>query len=156
MKFIVSKDLRKNRLMRNLLLFFSLIMLLFLALDVVNKALRFGFTFTDIQNSILGNKEEFIEPISMLGALELIHSDMFMAMLLLLLIGAIFMRIETKFKAQQLSSAIMLSIASFVSFFSSMFFGKVFVTVAVVAFLSWHILAMFMLFVSLKWLLTDI
>jgi len=153
MKFTVSKDLRNNKVMRNLLIAFSTIMLLFLALDVTNKALRFGSTITDIKNSFLGNEDEFIEPLSAISALEMVHLDLFIAILLILLIGSIFMRIDTKLKTPFLAITMLLSIISFASFLASVFFSEAFVIISVTSFLAWHISASSMLFVSLSWLL---
>ena len=153
MKFTVSKDLRKNKVMRNLLISFSTIMLLFLALDITNKTLRFGSTISDIKNSWLGNEDEFIEPLSTISALEMVHLDLFIAILLILLIGSIFMRIDTKLKTPFLAITMLLSIVSFGSFIAALFVSKTFVIISVTSFLAWHISASSMLIVSIFWLL---
>jgi len=152
-KFTVSKDLRKNKVMRNLLISFSTIMLLFLALDITNKTLRFGSTISDIKNSWLGNEDEFIEPLSTISALEMVHLDLFIAILLILLIGSIFMRIDTKLKTPFLAITMLLSIVSFGSFIAALFVSKTFVIISVTSFLAWHISASSMLIVSIFWLL---
>jgi len=153
MKFTVSKDLRNNKVMRNLLIAFSIIMLLFLALDVTNKILKFGSTISDIKSSWLGNEDEFIEPLSTISALEMVHLDLFIAILLLLLIGSIFMRIDTKLKTPFLAITMLLSMISFASFLASIFFSEAFVIISVISFLAWHISASSMLLVSLSWLI---
>ena len=153
MKFTVSKDIRNNKVMRNLLISFSTIMLLFLALDVTNKALRFGSTIVDIKNSWLGNENEFIEPLSTISALEMVHLDLFIAILLILLIGSIFMRINTKLKTPFLAITMLLSIVSFASFLAALFVSQTFVIISVTSFLAWHISASSMLIVSIFWLL---
>jgi len=153
MKFTVSKDLRNNKVMRNLLISFSTIMLLFLALDVTNKTLRFGSTIADIKSSWLGNEDEFIEPLSTISALEMVHLDLFIAILLILLIGSIFMRIDTKLKTPFLAITMLLSIISFGSFLAALFVNQIFVIISVTSFLAWHISASSMLIVSILWLL---
>jgi len=152
MKFTVSKDLRANSVMRVLLISFSIIMLLFLALDVTNKTLKFGSSITEIKNNIIGNEDEYLEPLSTLSALEMVHTDLFIAIILLLLIGAIFMRIEAKFKTLLLAITMILSILSFISFLASLYVNEIFVMLSVISFLAWHISAALMLLTSLMWL----
>jgi len=152
MKFTVSKDLRNNSVIRRLLIAFSIIMLLFLALDVTNKSLRFGSTQTEITNSLLGNEDEFIDPLSIVSALEMVHLDLFIAILLLLMIGSIFMRVNAKFKTPLLALTMILSIISFASFITSLYFGGIFVLITITTFLIWHISASWMLIISIIWL----
>jgi len=152
MKFTVSKDLRKNIVMRNLLIAFSIITLLFLALDITAKTLRFGASISEIKANILGNEEEFLEPLSMISALEILHLDLFLAIILLLMISSIFMRVDAKFKAGLLSSTMLFSIISFSSFFGALFFGELFVTISVVTFILWHLGAAWIVLISLIWL----
>jgi len=93
MKFTLNNDLRHNRLMRTLLGGLMLFALLYLALDLVFKAEHIGTGYAQIAAYLFGDAEAFLDPVSRVALLEMLHVDIFIAMMLLLSLGAVYARV---------------------------------------------------------------
>jgi len=70
--------------MRPLLGGLLLFILLFLTADIMLKDDHIGLTPTHLTQTLFGNEEEYIEPVTEHFLLELIHSDIFFIMMTLL------------------------------------------------------------------------
>ncbi len=146
MKFLATKSLKENPFLKNLLAGLMIFIILFLVLDVVLYSEQIGFRFEDAKNRILGNEEEFIEPILFDSLLIMIHSNLFFSMLILLILSAVWIRVS---KLNTLSKWI-LHLLFLMAIFSNIFlligyfyisFG---VEIWIVLFWSWHFIAIFM------------
>lgn len=102
MKFLVSKDLHSNPNFTLLLGFFSVMLLLYFVGDLFYLAHFFGHTPQAVLQTLRGNPEEFIEPLSLLGLLEHLHTALFLALLAVFTTMAIVLRLRLHFRHQQL------------------------------------------------------
>lgn len=94
MKFLVTKHIHTNKTFVLLLTFYALLMLLYFVGDLFYLGHFFGSTPEAIRLSILGNPEEFTEPMSLVTLLEQIHIGLFLAILALFSTMAILLRLQ--------------------------------------------------------------
>ena len=155
MKFLVTKDLQHSTLLGNLMVGVSVALFFYLGLDVVLHGYLLGTNLTEINTTLYGNVEEFVEPILIDSLLLQVHSDLFMSLFGIMIIASIYIRLFSGKKSTKsfvhllfilgLLSPIMLLIA----YFSSV----VFVYLWVASFLLWHLLGMGMALAIIKKLL---
>ena len=84
MKVFVSKNIKKNPLMRNLAVFFLVFEMLYVAGTVLMWIEERGFSPAAVRSEYLGSENEFIEPKSLTLLLEEVHTRSFFAAILLL------------------------------------------------------------------------
>ena len=89
-----SKAFDKNPLLQKLILFLVLSLLLFLGFDVLLHHHQIGLTLNAATNTILGNEEEFLDPILFDSLLERVHADILSAMISLMLLAVILIRLN--------------------------------------------------------------
>ena len=128
--------------MRPILVGLLLFTLLFLLLDLLNSHYHSGITFSAFSTYILGNEEEYIDPISFATLLELLHVKIFLVMMTLLILSAIYARLAPSKKAKYAIHSVMLS-----AFFSLVgMIASPYVTWAiylhVILLWLWHIIAL--------------
>ncbi len=149
MKFLTTKELNENPFLKYLIAGLLIFFVLFLISDITLHHLQIGLNFKEACSLILGNEEEFIEPILLETLLLMVHVDLFFSMFLLLCLTAISIRV---FKRDSLTFVFLntLYISAILApllLISSYFLGESVVIAWVVVFIIWHILA---LFLSLK------
>ena len=87
MKFFVNGDFSNSRLLQ-IILFFTLLYILILWItNILLYIEKVGFTYNSVVNYYLGSEEEFKNPVSYLGLLELTHFHLFVFALALLLVN---------------------------------------------------------------------
>ncbi len=149
MKFLTTKELNENRLLQYLIAGLLIFFVLFLISDVALHHLQIGLTFKEACSLILGNEEEFIEPILLETLLLTVHIDLFFSMLLLLCLSAISIRVFKRGNPTFwfLNALYISAMLAPLLLISSYFLGEMVVMAWIVVFALWHILA---LFLSLK------
>ncbi len=154
MKFTLVKDIKGDSLMRPLLGGLLLFMLLFLSADVLLKNEHIGLTPTHLSQTLFGDEEAYIEPATEQFMLELIHSDIFFMMMTLLTLSAVYARLcQNKTIRIVNINATMISALLTVLFLPLAYYLSAwFVLPYIIAFYSWHILALFMAIASLYYL----
>lgn len=102
MKFLVSKDLHDNPNYTLLLGFFSVMLLLYFAGDLLYLANFFGHTPQAIVQTLKGDPDAFVEPLSLVSLLEHLHISLFLAILAMFTTMAIVLRLNLHFRHKQL------------------------------------------------------
>lgn len=92
MKFIVSKKIIDNRAVYTSVLWMVVFLIIAMVLNLVAKGIDFGITPAQWINAILGNEEEFIDPLTLKDLLLTLHTELFGLILLFVLISALLMR----------------------------------------------------------------
>ena len=151
MRFTLLKKLEHDTAMRPIMSALLLFMALFLLSDILLKEANFGLFTAAIERTLFGNEEEYVDPISRAIFLEMIHTEIFFMMMILLTLSAIFGRVMVKSSLNVvLLNVLMLSaLSSLFALVLAYFYSKLFVGVYVVSFFLWHLLAFYMLTYSL-------
>ncbi len=102
MKFTLVKDLRSDPLMRPVLIGVLLFLLLFFISDLFVMQDQIGLHVSKASQTLYGDEAQYLDPIAPLVLLELIHANLFMSMLSLLTLSAVFIRLETREKRARL------------------------------------------------------
>ncbi len=144
MKFLISKNLRNNPFLKSLILGLLVFIIIFLLLDITLYHVQIGLSFDKAIASILGDEEEFIEPILFDTLLIMIHSNLFFSMLLLLILSAIWVRLWELKSKLLLHLLFILAIITPLFLLLGYFYGSFVVKIWVILFLLWHFLAIFM------------
>jgi len=131
-----------------------LFILLFLSADILLKNDHIGLTQTTLSQTLFGNEEEYIEPVTEHFLLELMHSDIFFMMMTLLTLSAVYARLcQNKAIRIVNINATMISALLTVLFLPLAYYLSAhFILPYIIAFYSWHILALFMTIASLYYL----
>jgi hypothetical protein len=106
MKFIVSKKIIDNRAVYTSVLWMVVFLIIAMVLNLVAKGIDFGITPAQWINAILGNEEEFIDPLTLKDLLLTLHTELFGLILLFVLISALLMRTS---RSRTLKMVILLS-----------------------------------------------
>ena len=140
--------------MRPLLGGLLIFILLFLSVDVLLKNTTIGLTPTQLSETLFGNEEEYIEPVTEHFLLELMHSDIFFMMMTLLTLSAVYARLCQNKSMRMINiNAMMISALLSVLFLPLAYYASAhFILPYILAFYSWHILALFMTLASLYYL----
>jgi hypothetical protein len=107
-----SKELNRNPLLKKLIIFLVLTLLLYLGLDVFLHQQQIGLTLSTATNTILGNEEEFLEPILFDTLLERTHANILSSMISLMLLAVILIRLNPKSKQYLIHLAFISAILS--------------------------------------------
>lgn len=138
--------------MKPIILFLLLFTLLYLVADFFVKESSFGLFPTQINATLFGDEESFMDPINVSIFLEFIHAEIFFIMMLLLTLSAIYGRVGAK-NLQTLvivNLTMIASLVSLISLFLSFYFSIYsFVYIYFTSFFIWHLLAMYMVLHSL-------
>lgn len=146
MKFLLLKDLKQDALMRPLIIGFLLFTLLYLVADFFVKQSSFGLMPNAIHATLFGNEELYIEPLSRASFLEFWHVEIFMTMMLIFTLSALYVRLVGAKK-----SSIILVNLLFISSFTALvalgvthFFTPLALLLYVSGFFAWHGIALYM------------
>ncbi|SFZ97568.1 hypothetical protein MNB_SV-5-532 [hydrothermal vent metagenome] len=117
--------------------------LLYLGLDVVLHGYVIGFDFNEIHSTLFGNMETFEEPILIDSLLFQVHIDLFMTIFALLILSSIYIRLHNKTATMKwvLHLLFILGLLAPISLLLAYFWSEIFVTVWIVTFILWHLLA---------------
>lgn len=92
MKFTVSKKLSDNATLRIVLIWMLGALMTAMALSLAAKAIDYGTTPQQWQNTVLGNEAEFTDPLTLEERLLRVHTDLFSLILVYILIASLMMR----------------------------------------------------------------
>jgi hypothetical protein len=146
MKFLVTKELHQNPLLRSLVLFFVAVLSLFLLSDIVLHHYQIGLTPSLATETLLGNEDAFIEPLLFDVLLERVHSSIFTSMITLILLSIIFMRVQDVEKNKLIHIAFLSAIFTPLCLILAYFYGSVFIAAWIALFLLWHSVALYLSF----------
>lgn len=155
MKFIVSRDLRENRFLSNVLVFFLFQILLFIAFNVLYESHKWGLYPSEIITNILGNEELFVSPLSLVDILVNIHIELFMYLFMQTMLIVIFFRTSYSERAKSVFTFICL-ISVVVNSFAPVlihFFAVGFVWVKVIAFWGVTLSGAILALINMKYLI---
>ena len=144
-----NKEFDKNPLLKKLILFLVFILILFLGLDMLVHHHQIGLTLTTATHTILGNEEEFLEPILFDTLLERVHADILSAMITLMLLATILIRLNFKSKQRLVHLSFLTAIFSQIALLLAPSL-PLFIALWLVLFLLWHLLA-FVMGISIFW-----
>lgn len=152
MKFTLVKDLKKDPLMRPIISSVLLFSLIYLISDFFVKQSSFGLLPSDITNTLFGNEDEFLDPISKDIFLEFWHVEIFFTMMIVFILSTIHIRVSKASKNSIFSVNILMisSILSLVVLPLSYFISLIFIEIYVVLFFIWHSFAIISSLISLK------
>ncbi len=102
MKFLISKDLHANPNFTLLLGFFAFMLVLYFIGDLFYLAHFFGYTPQAVLETLRGDSDAFVEPLSLASLLEHLHVSLFLAILAIFTTMAIVLRLSLQFRHKQL------------------------------------------------------
>ena len=140
--------------MRPLLGGLLLFLILFLSADVLLKNDHIGLTPSHLSQTLFGNEEEYIEPITEHFLLELMHSDIFFMMMTLLTLSAVYARLcqNSTIRIVNINAVMISALLTVLLLPLAYYVSALFILPYIIAFYSWHILALFMAIASLYYL----
>ena len=144
-----SNELKKNPLLVKLILFLTFTLLLYLGADLLLHHHQIGLTLNTATNNILGNEEEFLDPILFDTLLERTHFNILSSMMTLMTLSVILIRLKPKNKQTLIHLAFTTAILSHVSLLLTLSYS-LFITLWLGLFMLWHLFAFVMGF-SIIW-----
>ena len=144
MKFLVTKELWHNQLLKWLVVLFVNILILFLLSDILLHHYQIGLEFSKAIETIMGNEEEFLDPILFDALLERVHIDIFTSTITLMLLAVIYVRLvpQNRLKSMPIHFSFLTAILSHMALMAGFYFGELFIELWIVFFIAWHIIAM--------------
>ena len=151
MRFTLIKNLQEDKSMRPILTGLLIFTLFYLISDIFVKHLNFGIFPDAVSLSLFGDEEQYIDPLSTASFLEFWHIEIFLMMMILLTLSAVFIRLSKKNKSKVIIlNVLMLSaLFSLVSLFLAFFISKTFVFLYSFLYIVWHVTAIYMILYSL-------
>ena len=151
MKFLVTKELWHNQLLKWLVVFFVAILILFLLSDMLLHHYQIGLEFSRAIETIMGNEEEFTDPILFDALLERVHIDIFTSTITLMLLVLIYVRVvpQNKIKSLPIHLLFLTAILSHIALMGGFYAGEFFIYSWVVLFIIWHIIAIALSFYTI-------
>ena len=134
-------------LLNGLLIFITL----YLIFDIFVKSHTLGLSIQTISTTLFGNTDEFLDPMNKSVFLEFIHMQIFFLMMLLLTLSAVFIRLFSKKKTTILLMNLLMffGILSPITLAAAYFYSSEFISIYLLCFFSWHIIALYMALKSL-------
>lgn len=157
MKFLLLKSIKQDKMMKPILSGLLFFVILYIFSDVLVHYYGFGILLEDVTYTLLGNEEEFLDPISTSSFLEHWHIQIFFIMMLVFTLSAIFIRLCSTSKVNLFVLNIFLfsSLLSIIFLALSYFTLSLFISFYIFFFFLWHILALYMSLYSLWSLYND-
>jgi hypothetical protein len=144
MKFLNnSKELHSNALLKLLMLFLIGTLMLFLISDLLLHHYQIGLTISQAEETIMGNEENFSDPMLFDTLLEHLHIDILSSMITLMLLAVILIRLERETKQYTIHLSFLSAIFSHITFIASFYFS-IAIPLWIGFFLLWHGVAFYM------------
>jgi len=142
MKFIASKKLSDNSTLRLVILWMLIAFILAMGLSITAKAIEYGATPSEWSNSVLGNSDEFIDPLTFNDLLLSVHTDLFGLILTFIMIASITVRTSrsTTVKMGFFALSLVCLLLYPLALLTTSFTGTIGVTIAVGSFFLFHLL----------------
>ena len=128
---------------------FLVFILLFLISDILVMQSSFGISLESINTSLFGNEDEYIDPMTKASFLEFWHTQIFLIMMILLTLNAIFIRLANKSRLIMTNLLMISAISSLISLPLAFYLSSFFVNIYLITYFIWHLLAIYMIFYSL-------
>ena len=151
MRFTLIKNLQEDKSMRPILTGLLIFTLFYLISDIFVKHLNFGIFPDAVSLNLFGDEEQYIDPLSTASFLEFWHIEIFLMMMILLTLSAVFIRLSKKNKSKVIIlNVLMLSaLFSLISLLLAFFISKTFVFLYSFLYIVWHVTAIYMILYSL-------
>lgn len=126
-------------------------MALYMIIDIFVKQNSFGLWASEIKNTLFGNENEFLDPISKASFLEFIHTEIFFIMMILLTLSTVFIRLSNKlpYSLVLVNLTMLTALSSLFSLGIAYFYSPSFINIYVTTYLIWHITSFYMIIYSL-------
>lgn len=156
MRFTLIKNLKEDSSMRPIITGLLVFSFAFVISDIFVKQSLLGLSVESVGYTLFGNEEEFLDPLTPSTFLEMWHTDIFFMMMILLTLSGVYARLSKAKKTKLIViNGVMLSgLATLISFVTAFYISSTFLYIFVVAFFMWHLIALYMIVVSL-WRLYD-
>jgi len=143
-KFLVTKELWYNPLLKWLVVLLVAIFSFFLLLDMLLHHYQIGLEFSKAIETIMGNEEEFTDPILFDALLERVHIDIFTSTVTLMLLAIIYVRVapQSRIKSLPIHLSFVTAILSHVALMGGFYAGEFLIQLWIVLFVIWHIIAL--------------
>ena len=154
MKFTLVKDVKHDSLMRPLLGGLLLFIFLFLTADIFLKDDHIGLTPATLSQTLFGNEEAFVEPVSEHFLLELMHSDIFFMMMTLLTLSTVYARLcqNSMLRLVNINVTMVSALLAIIFLPLAYYFSAHLILPYIAAFYLWHLMALMMALASLFYL----
>jgi len=147
-KFTLINNLQKDSAMSLILKGFLVFILLYLISNILVMNSGFGISIEDISTTLFGNEEEYIDPITEATFLEFWHTEIFFIMMILLTLNAIFIRVAKRSRIILTNILMLSAVSSLISLPLAYYISDFFVNIYVLAFFTWHFIAIYVIFYS--------
>lgn len=94
MRFVLIKDLRQDRSMRPMINLLLAFILLFFIVSPVVQHTTIGLYESKVHTTFFGNEDEFLDPINAEYFLEYLHTQIFLVMMTMVTLSAVFVRVN--------------------------------------------------------------
>ncbi|HHD75936.1 MAG TPA: hypothetical protein ENK82_08735 [Campylobacterales bacterium] len=140
-----SKELNKNPLLKRVILFLVGTLLLYLGVDTLLHNQQIGLTLTTATHTILGNEEEFLDPILFDTLLEKTHANLLSSMITIMLLATIYIRLTKYTQKRQpvIHLTFLTAILSHVALLLTQSYPLL-IGIWISLFLLWHLLALYL------------
>lgn len=120
------------------------ILALFLLLDMLLHHYQIGLEFSKAIETIMGNEEEFTDPILFDALLERVHIDIFTSTITLMLLAVIYVRLapQNRLKSMPIHFSFLTAILSHMALMGGFYGGEVFIIIWTILFVVWHLIAL--------------
>lgn len=144
MQFLVTKELKRNRLLTLIVVVLMATFTIFLLLDMILYHYQIGLSLEKATETLLGNEEAFIEPLLFDIVLERVHVGIFTSMITLILLSIIYMRIHAIHTSKVIHLAFISAILAPIALLLAYFYGTVFILAWIALFVVWHLCAFYL------------
>ena len=151
MKFTLVKDLRQDPLMRPVLSGLLVFLILFFISNLAQKYEQIGLHVNTATLVMYGDEENFIDPISITSLLEMLHGDLFMMMMTLLSLSAVYIRLSPHINMSKVVIHLLMisAICSILFLLAAYYYHTIFLALWIFCLWIWHLLALSMSIESL-------
>ncbi len=143
MKFLVTKDLAHSTLLTTLMSAVVFMILLYIGFDAALHAYVIGLDMQSISGTLFGDAENFVEPILIDSLLLQVHSDLFMTLFAIMILSSIYIRLYSDNAMTKLMVHLLFILGIFapVALVLAYFANALFVSLWLITFVLWHVLA---------------
>ncbi|QOP45824.1 hypothetical protein [Sulfurimonas paralvinellae] len=150
MRFTLIKNVKQDKAMKPLLNSLLVFIFLYIIFDIFVKSHTMGLTSSQVNTTLFGNADEFLDPMNKSVFLEFVHMQIFFLMMLLLTLSAVFIRLLHQKRSTLLVMNLLMIFGLLcpVSLMVSYFYAPEFTTIYLFAFFTWHIVGFYMTLAS--------
>lgn len=148
MKFIASKKLSDNPILRSVIVWMLLLLILAMVLSLGAKEIEYGLTPQTWVSTVMGNPDEFIDPMLFSDLLLSIHTDLFGLIITFILIASLYVRTSRSMKSKIIVfSALLFALLLYpLGLLGSTLIGAIGIITALSAFIVFHTLIIILCF----------